>query len=56
MEQRAEEPKDRPLKQLQERASSIPKPVSVATAAATHTGDPKGLVESSLITERGMQA
>jgi hypothetical protein len=42
MERRAEEPKDRPFKQLQETASSIPKQANVATAAAIRAGDPKG--------------
>ena len=50
MEQRAEEPKDRPFEQLQEMADSIPKQANVATAAAIRAGDPKGLVDSSLIT------
>ncbi len=56
MERRAEEPKDRPFEQLQETASSIPKQANVATAAAIRAGEPKGLVDSGLITGRGMQA
>lgn len=50
MEPRAEEPRDRPFNSLQETASSIPKQANVATAAAIRAGDPKGLVDSSLIT------
>lgn len=49
MEQRAEEPKDRPFEQLQETARSTPKQADAATAAAIRAGDPKGLVDSSLI-------
>jgi hypothetical protein len=49
MKQRAEEPKDRPFEQLQKKANSTLKQVNVATTAAIRAGDPKGLVDSSLI-------